>query len=304
MIRALTIKNYLGDIIRLELARPEDAGFVVKSITGLGPGTADINTTEVATNDGGLYNSSRLPTRNIVITLGYLWKDSIEDARQQSYKYFPIKKKLKLLIETDNRQAEIEGYVEANNPYIFSKDEGTDISIICPDPFFYSAGEDGKNTTIFYGVEPLFEFPFENNSLIENLLEVGMIQNQMEKVVNYDGDSEIGVTITIHSVGEASNIAIYNTGTREIMRIDTNKIEKLTGSGIVAGDDIIICTIKGKKSIVLRRAGKITNILNCLERNADWFQLAKGDNIFAYTAETGSSNLQFRIENRIIYEGV
>lgn len=304
MIRALIIKNYLGDIIRLELARPEDSGFVVKSITGLGPGTADINTTEVATNDGGLYNSSRLPTRNIVITLGYLWKDSIEDARQQSYKYFPIKKKLKLLIETDNRQAEIEGYVEANNPYIFSKDEGTDISIICPDPFFYSAGENGKNTTIFYGVEPLFEFPFENNSLTENLLEMGMIQNQMEKVVNYDGDSEIGVTITIHSVGEASNIAIYNTGTREIMRIDTNKIEKLTGSGIVAGDDIIICTVKGKKSIVLRRAGKTTNILNCLERNADWFQLAKGDNIFAYTAETGSSNLQFRIENRIIYEGV
>lgn len=88
------------------------------------------------------------------------------------------------------------------------------------------------------------------------------------------------------------------------MRIDTDKLEAYTGSGIVAGDDIVICTVKGNKSITLIRGGKSTNILNCLEKNADWFQLAKGDNIFAYTAQSGGSNLQFKIENRIVYEGV
>lgn len=304
MIRAVTFTNYLGDSIRLVLARPEESGFVIKSITGLGPGKANINTTEVATNDGSLFNSSRLPSRNIVVSLGYMWNDSVEDVRQLSYKYFPIKKKLTVLIESDNRQAEIEGYVESNDPTIFSKDEGSDISIICPNPFFYSAGENGINTTIFYGVEPLFEFPFRNESLYEKLLLMGEIRNETERVVMYNGDAEIGITITIHAIGEASNITIYNTRTREVMRIDTEKLEKFTGSGIIAGDDIIICTIKGKKSISLLRNGKTTNILNCLDKNADWFQLAKGDNIFAYTAETGSSNLQFRIENRIVYEGV
>ena len=234
----------------------------------------------------------------------YLWKDSIEDVRQLSYKYFPIKKKLTLLIETDNRSAEIDGYTESNEPDIFSKDEGSDVSIVCPNPFFYSAGEDGINTTIFYGVEPLFEFPFSNESLYECLLEMGEIQNQMEKTVVYSGDAEIGVTITIHAIGEARNITIYNTGTREIMRIDTDKMKAFTGSGIVAGDEITICTVKGKKSITLLRNGKTINILNCLDKAADWFQLAKGDNVFAYTAEEGSSNLQFKIENRIIYEGV
>ena len=160
MIRAVTFTNYLGDSIRLDLARPEESGFIIKSVTGLGPGKANINTTEIATNDGSLFNSSRMPSRNIVISLAYMWKDSIEDVRQLSYKYFPIKKKLTMLIETDNRQAEIEGYVESNDPAIFSKDEGSDISIVCPNPFFYSAGKDGINTTIFYGVEALFEFPF------------------------------------------------------------------------------------------------------------------------------------------------
>ena len=304
MIRAITVTNYLGDSIKLDLARPEQSGFVVTSVTGLGSGKANINMTEVATNDGGLFNSSRLPSRNIVISLKYLWHDSIEDVRQLSYKYFPIKKKLTLMIETDNRQAEIDGYTETNEPTIFSKDEGSDISIVCPNPFFYSAGKDGINTTIFYGVEPLFEFPFSNESLYECLLEMGRIQNQTEKTIVYSGDAEIGVTIAIHAIGEARNITIYNTGTREIMRIDTDKLKAFTGSGIIPGDEIVICTVKGQKSITLLRNGKTTNILNCLDKNADWFQLAKGDNIFAYTVEEGRANLQFRIENRIVYEGV
>lgn len=304
MIQSITVTNYLGDSIKLELARPEKSGFVVKSVTGLGAGRANVNTTEVATNDGSLFNSSRLPSRNIVISLKYLWNDSVEDVRQLSYKYFPIKKKVTLLIETDNRSAEIDGYVEANDPDIFSKNEGSDISIVCPNPFFYSAGNKGLNTTVFYGVEPLFEFPFSNESLTECLLEMGAIQNQTEKVIVYNGDAEIGVTITIHAVGEAGTITIYNTGTREIMRIDAEKLETFTGSGIIAGDDIVICTVKGSKSITLQRAGKSINILNCLDKDADWFQLAKGDNVFAYTTESGSTNLQFRIENRIVYEGV
>lgn len=304
MIKSITVTNYLGDSLKFDLTDPDSSGFIVKSVTGLGPGSATINTTEVSTNDGGLFNSSRLSSRNIVLSLVFLWKASVEDVRQLSYKYFPIKKKLKLLIETDNRKAEIEGYVETNDPNIFSNQEGTDVSIICPYPYFYSAGEDGLNTTIFSGIEPMFEFPFSNESLIENLLIMGEIQNKTEQVITYSGDSEIGVTITISALGEASNITIYNTGTREVMKIDTNKLASLTGSGIVSGDEIIICTVKGSKSIVLVRSGVTTNILNCLDKNSDWFQLAKGDNVFAYTAEEGSSNLQFKIENRVVYEGV
>ncbi len=304
MIRSIKVTNYQGDSITLDLTHPEESGFVVKSITGLGPGNATINMTNVSTNDGGLFNSSRLSTRNIVISLGFFQRGSIEDIRQLSYKYFPIKKKCTLIIETDNRLAEIDGYVESNDPDIFSKNEGTDISIICPYPFFYSSGEEGKTTTVFSGIEAAFEFPFKNESLTENLLEMGTIENQTERVITYKGDSEIGVTITIHAVGEARNITIYNTGTRELMTIDTDKIESLTGFGIVSGDDIVICTVKNNKSITLIREGTSTNILNCLSKNADWFQLAKGDNVFAYVADEGANNLQFKIENRVIYEGV
>lgn len=88
------------------------------------------------------------------------------------------------------------------------------------------------------------------------------------------------------------------------MRIDTDKLEKLTGSGIIAGDNIIICTVKRNKSIKLLRNGEYINILNCLDKDADWFQISKGDNLFAYSVGSGIENLQFRIENRTIFEGV
>ncbi len=304
MIRSITVTNYLGDSIKLDLMRPDFSGFIVKSVEGLGPAKGNVNTVEVSTNDGGLFNSARLGIRNPVLNLAFIQTDAetIEDIRHKSYKYFPVKKKIRMLIETDNRISETEGYVEHNEPTIFSKQEGCQISIICPYPYLYSAGE--LNTTIFSGIEPLFEFPFNNESLVSDLLEMGEIQNSAEKVVTYNGDAEIGVTIVIYAIGTASNVTIYNVGTREVMRIDTEKLAVLTGLGIVAGDEITINTMKGDKSITLLRHGVTTNILNCLDKNADWFQLVKGDNVFAYTAETGNTNLQFRIENRVIYEGV
>lgn len=307
MIHSLAVTNYLGDRIRLELGRPENTGFLIKSITGLGPVKANVNTTEVATNDGSMFNSARLSQRNIVIQMAFVntvYGEDIEEVRQKSYKYFPIKKNVELIIETDNRYVRTKGYIESNEPDIFSKQEGSQISIICPDPYFYSANEDGNNITDFYSIDPVFEFPFSNESLSDPLLIFGEIQSKTEGVITYRGDSEIGVMIYIHAIGPATNINIYNTETREVMSINTTKLEALTGKGIVASDDIIINTLKGEKSITLVREGASYNILNCLDKNTDWFTLVKGDNIFAFTAESGVTNLQFRIENKVIYEGV
>lgn len=305
MIKNVIITNYLGESIKITLTEADpEHGLLVKSIEGLGPVKANVNTTNLATYDGSLFNSARLDERNILIKFLFGFSETVEDVRQRTYKFFPIKKPLTFQIETGNRIAVTTGYVESNEPDIFSKEESNVISIICPDPYFYSAGENGTHTTVFYGTEPLFEFIFENESVDEPTIEFGSIENETEKTVYYDGDSEIGIVITIHALGSASNITIYNTGTREIMKIDTSKIEEITGQGIIAGDDIIISTVRGEKSITLLRGGRYTNILNCLEKGSDWFQLTKGDNVFAYVAEYGSENLQFKIENKVIFEGV
>ena len=337
MIRSFTITNYLGDSIFLDIRRPEKSGFLIKSVTGLGPSKANINTTEIATNDGSYYNSARIAQRNIVFSLVFMMTESgedIETVRQKTYRYFPLKKEVMIAIETDNRILTTVGYTESNEPDIFSSSEGAQISIVCPDPYFYS---NRISKTTFYGVDALFEFPFSNEDLVNPLLIFGNIQTKRENNVYYEGDSEIGVIITIKASAIAKNITIYNAATREIMKIDTSKLpspssgdsggssgsgdnkednksdghNKSDGSGstpvstpsMIRGDEIVINTMKGEKSIVLIREGIATNILNSLSKDSDWFTLSKGDNVFAFTAEEGLDSLQFYIENYIVYEG-
>ena len=164
MIKRVKVTNYLGESIEMELSNPEKSGFNIHEVTGIGPEKAEINTTPITTTDGSIYNSARTTERNITMLIEFIIPNNmfstIEDCRQATYKYFPLKKPLRLFIETDNRTVEIDGFVEANEPSIFKKQEYTQISIICPYPWFYLSGGEGIQTTVFYGVNPNFDFPF------------------------------------------------------------------------------------------------------------------------------------------------
>lgn len=301
MIKSITVTNHLNESIVLELRSPEKSGLLIQEITGLGPSKANINSTELSTIDGSIYNSARMNSRNIVLTLKFLDNPSVEYNRLLSYKYFPIKKKIRLRIETDSRTCDIYGYIESNEPLFFSNNSTTQISIICPDPYFYSST---MNITIFSGVLPTFSFPFSNESLIIGTMIMGEISTNQEPTITYTGDAEVGMNIFITATGDVSNLRIFNLYTNEIMYLQDSKMIALTGSAIVNGDDIIISTIKGQKSITLIRGGIYMNILNCLDVNTNWLSLVRGDNTFAFYADSGISNLNVRIENQTLYEGV
>lgn len=324
MIQSLTVTNYLGESLTIPMMNSESTGFILHDMTGLGPPTASVNTSKVATKDGSKYNSARAEERNIVLPMYFTPIPTIEDARHRSYKYFPLKKPVILAFKTDNRECQIVGYVESNEPDICSDREGCQVSIICPNPYFSSIYD---TVTSFSGVEAAFEFPFSNEDALDttNLLidsydrmiafgalaagnphiEFGKIVVKAENIVRYGGDAESGVQIRIAASATVKNITIYNVDTRGTMHIYHDKLVALTGSGIVKGDEIIITTDKGSRSVTLLRNGKSTNILNAIDpRNDEWFSLTKGDNIFAYTADEGSDYLMFVVDHTTLYEGI
>lgn len=302
MIKSIKVTNHNNESLLMELEHPERSGLNILSIDGLGPPKATINSSEVATMDGGIFNSARVSQRNIVLTLGMMFNPIIEDSRLLTYKYFPIKKPVHLEIETDRRNAECDGYVESNSPTIFSQNEQTQVSIICPDPFFY---EKGQGELAFAGVHPVFEFPFSNESLTENLIEFGDIHDDNRATLDYRGDVDTGVLIIIHAMAEtAENITIWNTITRERIRIDTNKIKQITGITFSQGDDIEINTKVGNKYIHLVHDGKRYNIISCINKDADWFQITTGYNTFTFLADEGVSNLKVTFYYRNAYGGI
>lgn len=303
MIQSVTVENPKGEMLRMILTNPELCGLVVESIDGLGPSHANINTYELATTDGGIFSGARQESRQIILTLRMmaLQNLSIEQSRLLTYHYFPIKKKVKLTVQTDVRTVECEGYVESNEPTIFSDQEITVITLNCPDPFFYHGNYSER---IFSGVDPLFEFPFENNSLRTNTIEFGELRLDTRATINYLGDVDTGMLITIHFLGSATNITIYNTETREKMSINTQKIADLTQGAVGLGDDIIINTKRGERYARLLRDGVYTNIISSIDKNADWMQLSVGNNTFAFTAETGETNVVMTLSYRAAYGGI
>lgn len=293
MVRCITATNYLGQSIRLELNKPEESGLIVQSVDGLGPVKANVNTTQWAMGDGGCFNSARVGERNIVLSLAMLFAPTVEDARLLTYQYFPVRKRIRLMVETDRRTAEIDGYVESNEPDIFSKNEAAQISIICPDPYFYDGG--GYTETVFSKVEPLFEFPFSSGLTEPSWLEMSRLKEQCSGEADYRGDVETGMLLTIHAWAAAKNIAVFNPDTRETMRIDTT---------LSPGDEFEVSTIKGTRYARLLRNGEYHNAIGCLNRDSDWFQLSPGKNTFVYSAEEGEDGLELRLKYRSAYGGV
>jgi len=301
MIKNFTVTNHLGESLTIELTSPEKSGFIVLSAEGLGPAKADISLTERAGVDGSFYNSARTSPRNVVLMLRFYPGQDIETLRQKSYKYFPLKREITLQIETDNRIAKGTAYVESNEPDIFSGEEGCSISLLFPDSYLYNyLGQ----ITVFSFTTPSFEFPFSNESLVSPLIEFGDIVIETTKSIVYEGGPAIGILMHIHANGAASNITITETITLDQLAIDSTKLIATTGADITAGDDIWISTVKGNKFAILVRGSTTYNILNCLGTTPTWFQLEKGDNVFAYTATVGVSNLEFEVFNDIAYEGI
>ena len=302
MIRSLTVTNHNNESLTLDLYHPEWSGLIIENIDGLGPPHANINSTEVATIDGGIFSSARMQQRNIVITLAMMFDPIIEDTRLRAYKYFPIKKPVRLELRTDYRTAECTGYVESNEPDIFTDHETAQISIICPDPYFYELYQE---EVLFSGVAPMFEFPFSNESLTKNLIIFGDIREDNRTTINYKGDVDTGFMIICHVMsGSVENLRIWNVNTRENMYIDTNKIKRLTDIQYGVGDDIEINTKIGDKYINLIHDGVRYNIISCINKDADWFQLTTGPNTFTFVADHGANDLQLTLRYRNAYGGV
>ena len=335
MFKSVMVTNHLNESLKLDLFNPEPFGLLVSKISGIGAPDATINTVDYAISDGGHFTSARAGKRTITITiLPFYWEGrSVETARQLTYRYFPLRHKVRLEFETDNHTLAIEGWVKKNEPDIFQKKESITITIECPQPWFYLAH--GDTTVVFSGIEPAFEFPWKNNKTendtitihhkeyddfgrvirewdeiieLENttgLLVMGEIKKEKSKTITYNGEIEVGFVCTIQAMKDGvRNILIWKQETSEFIRIETDKIQQSTGTSFQKGDIIEISTVSGDRYIKIRRGNGETNIINALDLNSTWIQLTSGVNTFWYAADEDEDNMEFKISYKTAYQGV
>lgn len=279
----LKVRNDKGNM----LALTNNPSYIVYKITGLTPPQATINSSVNTTTDGSSINSVRLESRNIVIymTIG----GDVEANRINLYKYFPVKKTVRLYFNNGKRNIYIEGTVELIECDLFSNKQVAQISIICPRPYFKSVDE---LVTVFSDVSSLFSFPF---SISKGGMEFSAVYSNYRKSIVNAGDVETGVIIRLYAVGTVVNPILYDTFKRTSMKLNFT---------MLSGDSIIINTNVGQKSIELVRNGVSINAMGYMTPDSTWFNLESGDNVFTYDAESGNSNLQISFTTSLLYSGV
>lgn len=310
MIEQVIAINPKGEILDMVLKDPWHTGLNVKNVTGVSPIGAEIYQTPFASIDGGIFAGARVPSREIVLTISFVTSEKreifdIEHCRYILYNFFRIKDSIKLTFITDKRLLEIDGYTKDVDVDIFSEEETATVTVECIDPWFHSALNSSRG---FSGTMPLFTFPFSSehgSTDPEELLIFGNISVDTRTDVFYDGDIQTGFDMAITFTGENfHNIYFYNMQTRERMNIYTDMITTITGQPLGPGDEIDICTISGQKTAFLLRNGQFTNVISAIDKNADWIQLTKGSNIFAFASDLGVENIVINLSWRDAYAGI
>lgn len=320
MIQSFTVTNHTGKSMVCELANPWKEGLAVASIDGLGPGQATINVADISSMDGGLFNSARKGTRNIVFNLIFVDHDTltIEDIRRKCYAYFPLKKNIKLKFTTSdgksNKDFFIDGYVESNEPVIFSSQEGATVSVICPQPYFYRSTSQEQRFSISSNPDFAFEFskvPSDNTELL-----MGDVVSYVVSNVYYEGDADTGIVLDMtfntdveHTPENPKTIRIDNSLTNTTNVFSLEKVKSIVSemlddyTGIVTGDRIVLSTIVGEKSLTYYHSGVAYNVLGAIEQTGSWVYLTSGSNYLVIDKD-GSIEITASVKNKIYYYGV
>ena len=284
---SVQIENSGGEILILTGNEPV---YQIVNITGLNPPAAQINTTTIVGLDGAKFNSSKLQTRNIVITVKI--NGEVEVNRQNLYDYFPTEEWCRFYYTNQNRNVYIDAYVENLECDFFSSSETAQISLLCPQPYFKSLEEIYADIS---STLALFEFPFSID--IGSPIPFSSFEQYRITDVYNDSESTTGAEISIEILKDVNSIEIKNTITGDDFLLNYEFQEN---------DRIKINTNKGHKSVTLERNGSNTNIFTAIQKGSVFFTLAVGNNYFGYLVDGGENNAFVNIVFKYheVYRGV
>ena len=283
---SLKIQNAKGELFELS---HNHQNYIVTNVDGLTVPQIVNNMASGGTVDGAFYNSSRMETRNIVITVRLV--GDIEGNRQRLYKMFPLKKPNTIYFKNENRDLKIIGYVEVIEGDLFTETESIQISIICPRPYWESAKTISEELS--YTIRQ-FEFPFS----VENDDPISLSEytdTPLVEVLNR-GDVECGAIFTVTFSDYVEGLTIYNATNQQAIGFN---YRFSPSSGVLTID-----TRAGHLAAYLTYGAAKANLINRLINNSKWIKLDVGINEFTFITTSGGDNVHITIETAELYGGV
>lgn len=247
---------------------PETALFEMHNIDGLEAVKATITTSQFASGDGEGFGGSSIGKRNLVFTIGLNpdWNEFTMTAlRRKLDAYFMPQMNVTIFFEGDEQApVVISGYVESNEPNIFTKDPEHQVSIICPEPDFVA-------------VDPIVFTTSANNDLPD--------------VIDYNGTIETGYNLEVSYVDGVGVGRLFVKQGNPVVTIFE------VGSEVNEVWTFIMSSVKRKKfaQSVNLTDESIVNALGGITDTSIWPKLYPGNNNFKVDTDEADNNLLVKL---------
>ena len=155
----------------------------------------------------------------------------------------------------------------------------------CPDPLF-KEGEENRiaaaNTVgMFHFPLIISQTPNPPGGVIFGLRKPSLIV-----AINNKGSVPVGMKIVFKATGSLTNPSLVDVNTQKFFKVNKT---------MTSGETIEINTTIGEKKIVGTVSGVQSNYFKHRDLDSEWLQLAVGDNLLRYDAESGIENLEVYI---------
>lgn len=251
--------------------------FKLLDVVGLTQTKTSFSTSTVPTMDGDFINNAQAQPRGIVLYLEIKDGKNVEDVKRYILDYVKPKQTGALIWDQNGRRFTISGTVENIEMPRFVKRNVMQISIYCSQPYWEDLNSIIMEINLIMDLHR-FEVSFPDEGI-----PLGAYSPDRAKTFTNTGDVAVGMTIKIVAIATVTNPIIYNVLSGEFFGISDT---------LTAGDEIVITTYKGNKSVTKNGA----NALSKITRGSTWLQLETGDNGFRVESDDESrENMYFTI---------
>ncbi|AWN05976.1 minor tail protein [Streptomyces phage PherryCruz] len=270
MLQLVEVRTRQGDLLSLPLD-DDSSGFRTVEVEGLGPVKATLVSSSFANMDGEEYQSARREARNIKLKIELdpnpETDDTVYGLRKQLYKFFMPKAEVTFrFYMSDGLEVDIVGRVETCEPELFTQEPTMDISVMCFKPAFYELTPELVPGTTTAGDVPIS--------------------------IDYVGTIETGIQLTLNVDRTLPQFSVYHVppdGDTRTMDFDNYPL--------VAGDVLVISTVRGAKGATLTRAGVTSSVLYGISPQSNWIELQPGLNTILVQAEGADIPLVIQYTN-------
>lgn len=230
---------------------------------GITENASDIAASTTPSMDGDKINNIVTQPRGITLSLQIKDDVPVEEAKRYILRSIKPKQKGRLVLHQSGRDIQIAGVVESISMPRFGQGIIMQISLYCSDPYW----KDVENVLLQISrILNMHYFPIDEGGLAfpAEGIPFGEYDLNMTRTYTNDGDAECGMIITIIALADVVNPTIHKADGSFIGVNDS----------MVVGDEIIINTNRGEKSITKNGA----NILSKIKPGSSFIQLDTGDN--------------------------